>query len=112
MPTGSHTTTTQRWPTFWEIWEILWHLLVSILWIVGACRENGKVCWDWKRTVMHLTVDLALCTTGFFIKDVIYSALTTPATIPGPVYLNVTVRDGSDIKAIYRITRDTKMHSP
>ena len=112
MPPGSHTNTmSQRQPTLSETWEILWNLLTAPLWFIGARKEHGKACWAWKRTVVHLIIDLAVCTTGFFIKDTIYNALTTPTTIPSPVFLNVTVNDDSDIKAKYRVIRDTNQHS-
>ena len=82
---------------------MLWRLLVTILWVVGARRENGKTCWQWKRVVVHIVTDVAVCAAAFFLKDTIYNAVSqalTPA--PHPVYLNVTVTD-RDMR--YRITR-------
>ena len=94
---------TQRWAALREAWEMLWRLLVTILWVVGARRENGKTCWHWKRVVVHIVTDVAVCAAAFFLKDTIYNAVSqalTPA--PHPVYLNVTVTD-RDMR--YRITR-------
>ena len=71
---------TQRWGALREAWEMLWRLLVTILWVVGVRRENGKTCWHWKRTVVHIVTDVAVCAAAFFLKDTIYNAVSQALT--------------------------------